>query len=152
MKTVLSIIGTRPEAIKMAPVIKELARREGVRSLVCSTGQHRQMLDQVLELFKITPDFDLSVMEPDQTLSRLTANLIRALDGVISDVRPDWVLAHGDTTTVLAASLTAFYHKAKFGHVEAGLRSGNKYSPFPEEINRRMQDMLTPIPDLELPK
>src|SRR5437899_1133396 len=106
MLTVLSVIGTRPEAIKMAPVVRELERRSGrIRSVVCSTGQHREMLDQVLELFAIRPDFDLHLMQPNQTLSGLTAALITSLDSVIQEIRPDWVLAQGDTTTVLAASL-----------------------------------------------
>jgi UDP-N-acetylglucosamine 2-epimerase len=130
----------------MAPVVKELAKYpDRIRSVVCSTGQHRQMLDQVLELFEIRPDYELSLMEPDQTLSRLTANLISALDGVIDEVRPDWVLAQGDTTTVLAASLVAYYHRARFGHVEAGLRTGDKYRPFPEEINRRLADAMSDL-------
>ncbi len=146
LTTVLSVFGTRPEAIKMAPVVKELARYpDRIRSVVCSTGQHRQMLDQVLELFAIRPDYDLKLMEPDQTLSRLTANLISALDGVIAEVKPKWVLAQGDTTTVLAASLVAYYHRARFGHVEAGLRTGDKYRPFPEEINRRLADAMSDL-------
>lgn len=146
MITVLSVFGTRPEAIKMAPVVKVLAKHPGeIRSVVCSTGQHRQMLDQVLELFAIQPDYDLNLMEPNQTLSRLTANLITALDGVIEKEMPNWVLAQGDTTTVLAASLVAYYHRVRFGHVEAGLRTGDKYRPFPEEINRRLADALSDL-------
>lgn len=140
---VLSVFGTRPEAIKMAPVITELAKHGArVRSIVCTTGQHRQMLDQVLALFKIVPDVDLNLMRPNQTLSQLTADLFRTLDTVISDVKPDWVLAQGDTTTVLVASLVAFFHRKKFGHVEAGLRTGDRQRPFPEEINRRVADLV----------
>ncbi len=146
MLTVLSVFGTRPEAIKMAPVVQELERRSGsIRSVVCSTGQHREMLDQVLELFAIRTDYDLALMEPNQTLSRLTANLITGLDGVIHEVKPDWVLAQGDTTTVLAASLVSFYHRVRFGHVEAGLRTGDKHRPFPEEINRRLADAMSDL-------
>ncbi len=130
----------------MAPVVQELQRRPDlIAPIVCSTGQHRQMLDQVLELFAISPDYELDVMEPDQTLSRLTANLILGLDGVIAREQPDWVLAQGDTTTVLAASLVAYYHGARFGHVEAGLRTGDKRRPFPEEINRRLADVMSDL-------
>src|ERR1044071_1106442 len=139
--TVLSVFGTRPEAIKMAPVVRELGKHpDQIRSVVCSTGQHREMLDQVLSLFEIRPDFDLNLMEPNQTLSRLTANLFNGLDPIVEEVKPDWVLAQGDTTTVLVASLVAYYRGARFGHVEAGLRTGNKRHPFPEEINRRLAD------------
>lgn len=139
---VLSVIGTRPEAIKMAPVLAELGRRQGaVRSLVCVTGQHQEMLDPILELFRIRPDFTLNVMQPGQSLAGLTAVLIQGLDGVVDEARPDWVLAQGDTTTVLAASLAANFHRARFGHVEAGLRTGDKLSPFPEELNRRIVDV-----------
>jgi UDP-N-acetylglucosamine 2-epimerase (non-hydrolysing) len=143
MLTCLSIIGTRPEAIKMAPVIKELARhRNQVRSLVCSTGQHRQMLDQVFQLFSIQPDFELNVMQENQALSPLTASLITALDEVVRKTKPDCILAQGDTTTVLAASLVAYYQRIRFGHVEAGLRTGDRYRPFPEEMNRSVADRL----------
>ena len=139
----LSIVGTRPEAIKMAPVIKELARHSGrVRSLVCSTGQHRQMLDQVFNLFAIQPDFELNVMQNNQALSQLTASLLTAVDDVVKQARPDCILAQGDTTTVLVASLVAYYHRIKFGHVEAGLRTGDRYRPFPEEMNRCVADRL----------
>jgi len=143
MLTVLSILGTRPEAIKMAPVIAELRRHpDEIRSIVCSAGQHRQMLDQVLDLFHIVPDVDLHVMTKDQTLSQLTANLFVALDSVITEVRPDWILAQGDTTTVLVAAMEAHYHRIRFGHIEAGLRTRDKYHPFPEEMNRRIADVL----------
>ena len=146
MLTVLSVFGTRPEAIKMAPVVKALERHQAeIRSVTCSTGQHRQMLDQVLEIFSITPDHDLNLMEPNQTLPRLTASLCLALDRVYSDVKPDWVLAQGDTTTVLAASLIAYYHNVRFGHVEAGLRTGDKRRPFPEEMNRVLADTLSDL-------
>lgn len=144
MFTCLSIVGTRPEAIKMAPVIKELARHSGrVRSLVCSTGQHREMLDQVFNLFAIQPDFELNVMQSNQPLSQLTASLLTALDDVVKQARPDCILAQGDTTTVLVASLVAYYHRIQFGHVEAGLRTGDRYRPFPEEMNRCLADRLS---------
>jgi UDP-N-acetylglucosamine 2-epimerase len=143
MLRVLSIFGTRPEAIKMAPVVRELARHpDRFESLVCVTAQHRRMLDQVLDLFAIEPDIDLDIMRPDQTLSRLTAMLLEALDPVIREAKPDWILAQGDTTTVMVVALVAFYHRVRFGHVEAGLRTGNKGHPFPEEINRRIADAL----------
>ena len=140
--TVLSVFGTRPEAIKMAPVVKELDRhRDRVRSITCSVGQHREMLDQVLNLFEIKPDYDLNLMRPNQTLSQLTADLFAGLDGVVREVRPDWILAQGDTTTVFVAAMVAFYCRVSFGHVEAGLRTGDMQKPFPEELNRRIADM-----------
>jgi len=143
MITVLSVFGTRPEVIKMAPVIRELERYpEEIRSVVCSVGQHRQMLDQALELFGIAPDFDLNLMQADQRLPQLTARLFQALDGVFESVKPDWVLAQGDTTTVFVAAMEAFYHRTAFGHVEAGLRTGDKQRPFPEEVNRRIADLV----------
>lgn len=146
MTTVLSVIGTRPEAIKMAPVIQELSRYpDQFRSVVCSTGQHRQMLDQVLHLFDITPDYDLNLMQRDQRLAPLTARLILSLDETLETVQPDCVLAQGDTTTVLAASLVAFYRGIPFGHVEAGLRTGDRRRPFPEEVNRRLADAMTDL-------
>src|SRR6185503_10606551 len=139
---VLNIIGTRPEAIKMAPVIRELERyTDSVRSLVCVTGQHRELVAPVLALFAIEPDYELSVMQPGQTLAQLTASLLEGLDCVLAEAQPDWVLAQGDTTTALAAGLAAFYRRARFGHVEAGLRTGDKFSPFPEELNRRLVDV-----------
>lgn len=133
---VLSVIGTRPEAVKMAPVVQRLASTPGIQALTCVTAQHREMLDQVLNLFNITPDVDLDLMQPDQSLAQITAAIFTYLDPVLKDLRPDWVLAQGDTTTVMAAALLAYYHRVKFGHVEAGLRTGDKYQPFPEEINR----------------
>lgn len=143
MLTVLTVIGTRPEAIKMAPVVRELRRRPAaVRPVVCVTGQHRAMLDQTLGVFGIAPDCDLNVMQPDQTLSDLTARLLLGLDAVIREIRPAWVLAQGDTTTAMTAALAAYYHRIPFGHVEAGLRTGDRYRPFPEEMNRRIADDL----------
>jgi UDP-N-acetylglucosamine 2-epimerase len=146
MLTILSVIGTRPEAIKMAPVIRELQKYPGaIRSVVCSTGQHREMLDQALDLFQITPDYDLRLMRVNQGLAHLTARLFTSLDGVLEQVQPDCVLAQGDTTSVLVAALVAFYRGIKFGHVEAGLRTGDKRRPFPEEINRRLADGVADV-------
>jgi UDP-N-acetylglucosamine 2-epimerase (non-hydrolysing) len=140
---VMTIVGTRPEAIKMAPVIKSLMNRsEEVKSVVCVTAQHREMLDQVLTIFGIVPDYDLNLMKPNQSLSLLTANLLTALDEVITLEKPDWILVQGDTTTAMVASLVAYYHRIKLGHVEAGLRTNDKFQPFPEEINRRIADIL----------
>ena len=142
--TILSVFGTRPEAIKMAPVIKELGRYpDRVRSVICSSGQHREMLDQVLDLFQITPDYEMNLMRPNQSLSQLTASLFTATDSVVREVNPDWILAQGDTTSVFVAAMVAFYHKIGFGHVEAGLRTGDRQRPFPEEINRRFADILS---------
>ena len=142
MKTVLSVFGTRPEAIKMAPVVKELESREGVRSVVCVTAQHRKMLDQVLEVFKISPDYDLNVMKDGQTLTHITAEVLKGMEGILREVKPDIVLVHGDTTTAMATALAAFYQQVAIGHVEAGLRTYDKYSPYPEEINRQVIDRL----------
>jgi UDP-N-acetylglucosamine 2-epimerase (non-hydrolysing) len=135
---ILSIFGTRPEAVKMAPVVKLLAETPGVESRVCVTAQHRQMLDQVLSLFHIAPDYDLNLMRDDQSLAELSAAIFTHLDPVLSEFKPDWVLAQGDTTTVAIASLLTYFHRIKFGHVEAGLRTHDKWQPFPEEINRRI--------------
>jgi UDP-N-acetylglucosamine 2-epimerase (non-hydrolysing) len=135
---VLSIFGTRPEAVKMAPVVKKLENHTQIQSFICVTAQHREMLDQVLKLFAIQPDFDLNLMQANQGLAELTANLFRSLDPVLEKVKPDWVLVQGDTTTVMAAAICAYYHHIKVGHVEAGLRTHDKYAPFPEEINRRI--------------
>ncbi|HSM71868.1 MAG TPA: UDP-N-acetylglucosamine 2-epimerase (non-hydrolyzing) [Anaerolineales bacterium] len=135
---VLSVFGTRPEAIKMAPIVRLLDRTDGIESLVCVTAQHRQMLDQVLDLFQITPDYDLDLMRDGQTLAQLTAGIFMHLDPVLESLAPDWVLAVGDTTTVVTTCQLAFYRRIKFGHVEAGLRTHNKWHPYPEEINRRL--------------
>lgn len=146
MIKVLSVVGTRPEAIKMAPVIKELEKYpDEIQSVVCATAQHREMLDQVLELFEIRLDYDLDLMRPGQTLSGLTARILDALDGVVARERPDWLLVQGDTTTVMTGTLVAFYHKVRVGHVEAGLRTGDKFQPFPEEINRRIADVISDL-------
>ena len=140
---VMTVIGTRPEAIKMAPVIKSLmSYPEEVKSVVCVTGQHREMLDQALKIFGIIPDYDLNLMKPNQSLSLLTSKLLTALDEVMTLEKPDWVLVQGDTTTAMVASLVAYYHRIKLGHVEAGLRTNDKFQPFPEEINRRITDIL----------
>jgi UDP-N-acetylglucosamine 2-epimerase (non-hydrolysing) len=139
------IFGTRPEAIKLAPVVLALRRTPGVECRVCVTGQHRQMLDQVLEVFAITPDADLNLMEPNQTLARLTSRAIEAIDRYLVASRPDLVLVQGDTTTVLCAALAAFYQKIPVGHVEAGLRTGNLHAPWPEEANRVLATRLTTL-------
>ena len=138
MIKVLSIFGTRPEAVKMAPVVQQLAVSAGIESIVCVTAQHRQMLDQVLDLFEIQPDFDLNLMQPDQTLANLSASIFTRLDPLLKELKPDWVLVQGDTTTVMAAALLSYYNHIRVGHVEAGLRTGDKWQPFPEEINRRI--------------
>ncbi|OGO41735.1 MAG: UDP-N-acetylglucosamine 2-epimerase [Chloroflexi bacterium RBG_16_58_14] len=142
---VLSVFGTRPEAIKMAPVVQALAGTPGVEPLVCVTAQHRQMLDQVLNLFGILPDIDLDLMRPDQSLAQLTAAVFNHLDPVLARVKPDWVLVQGDTTTVMAAAILAYYHRIRVGHVEAGLRTSDKWQPFPEEINRRVATVVTDL-------
>ncbi len=135
---VMLIFGTRPEAVKMMPVVYQLKQTPNVETIVCVTAQHREMLDQVLEIFDIQPDIDLNLMRPNQSLSALTATIITALNDVIEEHNPDWILAQGDTTTVMCASLVSYYHHIHFGHVEAGLRTHNKWEPFPEEINRRI--------------
>jgi UDP-N-acetylglucosamine 2-epimerase (non-hydrolysing) len=135
---VLTIFGTRPEAIKMAPLVKELERREEISSLVCVTAQHRQMLDQVLELFNIKPDFDLNIMKTKQSLTGITTRVLEGLEEVFEQMKPDIILVHGDTTTTFAGALAAFYKQIKVGHVEAGLRTFDKYFPFPEEMNRKL--------------
>ena len=140
---VMSIFGTRPEAIKMAPLVKELEKRNEIESIVCVTAQHRQMLDQVLETFKIKPDYDLNIMKDGQTLGDITTRALTGIEGIIKEVKPDIVLVHGDTTTTFAGALAAFYNQVAIGHVEAGLRTNDKYSPFPEEMNRQMVDCMT---------
>lgn len=140
---VMSIFGTRPEAIKMAPLVKELEKREEIKSIVCVTAQHREMLDQVLETFKIKPDYDLNMMKQGQTLMDITIGALSGVDAVIKRAKPDIVLVHGDTSTTFAGGLAAFYNQVAIGHVEAGLRTYNKYSPYPEEMNRQMVDCMT---------
>ncbi len=135
---VLSVFGTRPETVKMAPLVKELREREGFESLVCVTAQHRQMLDQVLRAFAIHPDYDLDIMRQGQTLSDITARVLKGLEGVLREVKPHMVLVHGDTSTTFAGALAAYYAQTAIGHVEAGLRTRDKYSPFPEEMNRQL--------------
>lgn len=135
---ILSVFGTRPEAVKMAPVVRQLKHTSGIESHVCVTAQHRQMLDQVLELFHIKPDHDLDLMRENQSMAQVSAGIFTYLDPILEEIKPDWVLAVGDTTTVVTTSLLAFYRRIKFGHVEAGLRTHNKWQPFPEEINRRL--------------
>ena len=138
MIKVMTIFGTRPEAIKMAPLVKELKSRSEIECTVCVTAQHRQMLDQVLEVFEIKPEYDLDIMKQGQTLSDITSRVLNGLDEVIKKVKPDIILVHGDTTTTFAGALAAFYNQVDIGHVEAGLRTWNKYSPYPEEMNRQM--------------
>ncbi len=138
MTRIVSIFGTRPEAVKMAPVVWQLAHTPGIEAQVVVTAQHRQMLDQVLELFEIKPDVDLNLMRPNQSLAELTANILTHLDPVLKDLQPDWVLVQGDTTTVMTTALLCYYNRIRVGHVEAGLRTGDKWQPFPEEINRRV--------------
>ena len=135
---VMTIFGTRPEAIKMAPLVKELQSRPDIQSICCVTAQHRQMLDAVLEIFQLKPDYDLNIMEPRQTLSTITTKCLLGMEGVLEQARPDLVLVHGDTSTTFAGALAAFYKQIMVGHVEAGLRTWDKYSPFPEEMNRKL--------------
>ncbi len=142
---VMTIFGTRPEAIKMAPLVKELEARPEFDSLCCVTAQHRQMLDTVLDIFKLEPQFDLDIMEASQTLSTITSKCLLGLEGVFKQVRPDLVLVHGDTSTTFAGALAAFYQQIAVGHVEAGLRTGDRYSPFPEEMNRSMVGRLADL-------
>ncbi|MDO4812649.1 MAG: UDP-N-acetylglucosamine 2-epimerase (non-hydrolyzing) [Eubacteriales bacterium] len=142
---IMSVFGTRPEAIKMAPLVKELKSREEIESLCCVTAQHRQMLDSVMEVFDLKADCDLDIMTPRQTLSTITSKCLLGMDGAIEQLKPDMILVHGDTSTTFAGALSAFYHQVPVGHVEAGLRTYDKYSPFPEEMNRKM---VTAIADL----
>jgi len=144
-KRIMSVFGTRPEAIKMAPLVKELAAREGLASICCVTAQHREMLDSVLEVFDVKPDWDLDIMTPRQTLSTITSKCLVGMDEAIDALKPDMILVHGDTSTTFAGALSAFYHQVPVGHVEAGLRTYDKYSPYPEEMNRKL---VTQIADL----
>ncbi|SFR42273.1 UDP-N-acetylglucosamine 2-epimerase (non-hydrolysing) [Marinobacter gudaonensis] len=141
----LIVFGTRPEAIKMAPLVQAIYEDDCIDGKVCVTGQHREMLDQVLDLFEIRPDYDLNVMQPGQSLSDLTASILTKLDPVLREDQPDIVLVHGDTTTTLAASLAAYYQRIPVGHIEAGLRTGNVFSPWPEEANRRLTAALATL-------
>ncbi|WP_218835291.1 non-hydrolyzing UDP-N-acetylglucosamine 2-epimerase [Sedimentibacter hydroxybenzoicus] len=140
---VLVIFGTRPEAVKMAPIIKSLKNEECFDTKICVTAQHREMLDQVLRIFEIRPDYDLNIFKNGQTLTEITCRALMGLEGVIEDFKPDIVLVQGDTSTVFSGALAAFYHQVKIGHVEAGLRSGNLYSPYPEEANRKLTGVIT---------
>lgn len=142
---ILTVFGTRPEAIKMAPLVKRLAKHSGIESRVCVTAQHRQMLDQVLDLFQIDADYDLNIMKAGQSLSAITTGILSGMESVFSDFRPDMVLVHGDTATTLSASMAAFYHRVPVGHVEAGLRTGNLYSPWPEEGNRKLTGAIATL-------
>ena len=141
----MTIFGTRPEAIKMAPLALELSRRPQIDALCCVTAQHRQMLDSVLDIFRLVPDFDLNIMEPRQTLSTITSKCLLGMEEVLEQARPDLVLVHGDTSTTFAGALAAFYHRVPVGHVEAGLRTYDKYSPYPEEMNRRMVSAIADL-------
>lgn len=143
MKTVMLVFGTRPEAIKMCPLVRELRSRDGIRTVVCVTGQHRQMLDQVLEAFDVVPDYDLSVMKQGQTLFDITTNILSSIKAVLEEVKPDTVLVHGDTSTTFVTALACFYLQIPVGHVEAGLRTYNIYSPFPEEFNRQAVSIVS---------
>src|SRR5690606_21275136 len=144
-KRVMVVFGTRPEAIKMAPVIGALKAKPGIETAVAVTAQHREMLDQVLDLFGIAPDVDLDMMQPDQSLSDLTSRVLAGMNEVIARYRPDIVLVHGDTTTTFATTLAAFYNRTPVGHVEAGLRTGNLYAPWPEEANRKLTGALAAL-------
>ena len=143
MKTIMLVFGTRPEAIKMCPLVNELKTRENIRTVVCVTGQHRQMLDQVLEAFKVEPDYDLSIMKDKQTLFDITTNILNRIKTVLEEVKPDVVLVHGDTSTTFVTALACFYLQIPVGHVEAGLRTYNIYSPYPEEFNRQAVSIIS---------
>ncbi|MCI9051631.1 MAG: UDP-N-acetylglucosamine 2-epimerase (non-hydrolyzing) [Lachnospiraceae bacterium] len=142
---VMSVFGTRPEAIKMCPLIRELEKRKEIESIVCVTGQHRQMLDQVLDIFQVKPDYDLKLMKDRQTLTTITTEVLLHLGTLFQEVKPDIILVHGDTTTSFSAALAAFYQQIPVGHVEAGLRTYDKYSPFPEEMNRKMISQIAEL-------
>lgn len=146
MLKVMCVVGTRPEAIKMASIVRELQRQpDQFQAILCSTGQHRQMLDQVFSIFDLQADYELNIMQPNQTLAQLTGRLFGALDEVIGREKPDWVLVQGDTTSAMVAGVVAYYHRIRVGHVEAGLRTLDKYQPFPEEVNRRITDVLADL-------
>jgi UDP-N-acetylglucosamine 2-epimerase len=142
---IMSVFGTRPEAIKMAPLVRELGSRPEIESLCCVTAQHRQMLDSVLEVFHLKPDWDLNIMTPRQTLSTITSKCLTGMDEAIDALKPDMILVHGDTSTTFAGALSAFYHQIPVGHVEAGLRTYDKYSPFPEEMNRKLVSAIADL-------
>ena len=142
---VMTVFGTRPEAIKMAPLVHALKEAEGMEAVLCVTAQHREMLDQVLDLFALTPDYDLNIMQPNQTISQITTNVVLGMEQVLKEAQPDIVLVHGDTTTTFATALAAFYQQIPIGHVEAGLRTHDKYSPYPEEMNRVMTGHLADL-------
>ncbi|MFW5713529.1 MAG: non-hydrolyzing UDP-N-acetylglucosamine 2-epimerase, partial [Brevefilum sp.] len=143
---VMVVFGTRPEAVKMSPVIKELQRHaDQIHTTVCITAQHREMLDQVLDVFEITPDIDLDLMETDQSLAGLTSRIFSELDPMIKTHTPDWLLVQGDTTTVMATAILGFYNQVRVGHVEAGLRTHDKWQPFPEEVNRRLAGVVADL-------
>ena len=143
MKTIMLVFGTRPEAIKMCPLVNELKSRKNIKTVVCVTGQHRQMLDMVLDTFKVVPDYDLSIMKAGQTLFDITTNILNKIGAVLDEVRPDVVLVHGDTSTTFVTALACFYKQIKIGHVEAGLRTYNIYSPYPEEFNRQAVSIIS---------
>ena len=143
MKKIMLIFGTRPEAIKMAPIIKEIEKRKNLEYVVCVSGQHREMLDQVLEVFDIKPQYDLNIMKHEQTITDITVGILTNIETIIKQENPDIILVHGDTTTAFSSALAAFYNKVAVGHVEAGLRTYNKFSPYPEEINRQMISVLS---------
>lgn len=145
MKKIITIFGTRPEAIKMAPLVKELEKREGIESKICVTAQHREMLDQVLELFDIKPDFDLNIMKTKQSLTGITNRILEGLETIFKEEKPDMILVHGDTTTTFSSALAAYYQQIKVGHVEAGLRTFDKYFPFPEEMNRKLTGAIADL-------
>lgn len=141
----LNIIGTRPEAVKMCPVIQAASEHHDIEPYLCITAQHRQMLDQVLDVFGVKPDFDLNLMQPNQSLAQITASILQNLNPILQKVQPDWILVQGDTTTVMTSALLSFYNRIKIGHVEAGLRTGDKWQPFPEEINRRIAGVVADL-------
>ena len=142
MKKIMLVFGTRPEAIKMCPLVNELKKRPSLETIVCVTGQHRQMLDQVLETFNVVPDYDLSIMKQGQTLFDITVNILERIKAVLEEVKPDVVLVHGDTSTTFVTALACFYLQIPIGHVEAGLRTYNIYSPYPEEFNRQTVSII----------